>query len=222
MYKQINICFKRFIFCILIVSGILNQSKSIAQTFNVSFPINSTVYSESEILMTVVISGIKCENTAIRCHKGLVSMVEGCKYIYRSKTYGLDTIDVLIRKGNKLIKIGEQLVEVKSRSLPQASIYGLKGGTISKNILLGQQGVSGSFYIAANHWEICTIEKFDIMILRNGKILSNISNVGNNFTEETRSAINETQSGDIILVVGIIGCIDKQGGNLAPLQFTIE
>ena len=98
--------------------------------------------------LTVVIAGVKCENTAIKCHRGLVSMIGSCKYLYRCKNAGIDTIEVLIRKGDKMQRIGEQVFEVKERPLPQANIAGLRGGRIVKGALQAQQGVGGEFYIA--------------------------------------------------------------------------
>lgn len=159
------------------VSCFLFRTNVVAQTFVVSFPINSTVYQGSEIPMTVVIAGVKCENTVVKCRKGLVSMIGNCKYIYRCKTVGIDTVEVLIRKGDKFDRIGEQVFEVRQRPLPQATIAGLKGGKIAKGALQVQQGVGAEFYIVGNHWENCTVESFNLLILRSEKLVLSIISV---------------------------------------------
>lgn len=187
-----------------------------------SFPLGSTVYQESELPLTVAISGFKCDNTVIKCHKGSVSMVGDCKYIYRCKTVGIDTVEVFIRKGYKKHRIGQQVFEVKQRPSPQANVGGLKGGTVAKSALKAQQGVGASFYIAGNHWENCTVESFSFIILRSGKLVSSTRNDGNLFNEETRAALQQVQSGDKVLVTDIKGCLQQGGGDLKTLEFTIE
>ena len=203
-------------------SCFLFRPDAVAQTFVVSFPVGSTVYQGSEIPMTVVIAGVKCEKTVIKCHKGLVSMIGDCKYIYRCKTVGIDTVEVFIHKGGKMDRIGEQVFEVKKRPLPQASLAGAKGGKIAKGALQVQQGIGAEFYIAGNHWESCTIDSFNLLILRNGKLELSTRNKGNLFTEETKAVLQKVQPGDIVLITDIKGCSQQSSGELKSLEFTIE
>jgi hypothetical protein len=89
------------------------QTIAAAQKISISFPIGSTVYKGSEIPLTILVEGVSCNNTVIKCHQGLVSMIGQCKYIYRCKRVGLDTIEVFTRKGQKLQRVGEQVFAVK-------------------------------------------------------------------------------------------------------------
>src|SRR5688572_14657891 len=73
-----------------------------AQKFSVNFPIGSTVYKESQIYLNVIIEGVSCDNTVIKTHQGRVSMVNRCEYLYSCSSSGVDTIEVFIRKRNKL------------------------------------------------------------------------------------------------------------------------
>lgn len=205
-----------FVYCFLF------QTKSISQTFVVSFPTNSAVYEDNELPMTVVIAGVKCENTVVKCHKGWVSMIDDCKYLYRCKTIGIDTVEVLVRKDGKMNRIGEQVFEVRPRPLPRASIAGLGGGKVSKDILRVQQGVGAEFFVAGNHWDKCTIERFSLLVLRNGKLILTTRNEGNLFNEDTKNALEQLQPGDKVLITDIKGCTQQGGGVLESLEFTIE
>lgn len=207
---------------LLFAFSFLAQIESHAQTFSVSFPIGSMVYQNSELPLTVVIEGVKCENTVIKCHIGIVTMVEACTYIYRSKTFGVDTVEVFIRKGDKLHRIGQQEFEIKPRPLPEANISGLKGGVIQKGVLQAQQGVGGQFFVAGNHWESCTIESFTLLVLRNGRLEASIRNEGNLFTNETKVALKQVKPGDKVLVTDIKGCSQFGRGDLKPLEFSIK
>jgi hypothetical protein len=205
-----------FLFCLL------SEKHVFAQSFVVSFPIGSTVYAGSQLPLTVVIAGTKCENTVIKCHKGLVSMTGSCQYLYRCKNVGVDTVEVLIRKGSKMIFVGQQVFEVKPPPLPRASIAGLHGGKIVKGVLQVQQGVGSEFYVAGNHWENCTIESFRLIILRDGELVASNRNDGYLFTNDTKAVLQQVQVGDTVLVTDIKGCAQQGGGTLESLEFKIE
>jgi hypothetical protein len=170
----------------------------------------------------VVIEGVKCENTVINCHNGLVAMVGDCRYIYRNKTIGIDTVDVFIRKGGKLHRIGEQVIEIKPRPLPQVNISGLRGGVIQKGALQVQQGVRAEFYVAGNHWESCKVDRFDFLILRGSSLVVSTRNEGNLFSSDTKAALQQVQPGDKVIITNIKGCLDRGGGDLKTIEFIIE
>lgn len=205
-----------FIFCASF------QTNSFAQSFSVSFPIGSTVYQNNETPLTIVIEGVSCDNTVIKCHQGLVSMIGRCKYIYRCNKIGWDTVKVFVRKGHKLQKLGEQIFEVKERPMPKGDLGGLTGGTIKKGFLLAQQGVGGHWFLGGNHWEACSIESFNFIVFKNDKVIVDIYNKGNFFTEETRVAIQNLEPGDKIIISNIKGCIANAGGNLRAMEFSID
>lgn len=214
---------RQFIIRILVVAfAFLFQKYSNAQTFAVSFPIGNMVCQGSELPLTIVIEGVKCGKTVIKCHKGLLSRVGGCTYVYRCNIIGVDTVEVFIRKGDKLSRIGQQVFEIKPRPKPEATISGLKGGVIKKGALKVQQGVGGYFYISGSHWEPCTIESFTFCILRNARVITSIRNDDNFFNNETKLALQQVLSGDKVLVTDIKGCLQHGGGHLEPLEFTIE
>ena len=195
---------------------------SFAQKFSVSFPIGSTVYQGSQIPMTVLIEGVKCGNTVIKCGQGEISEVDKCVYIYRSVSVGLDSIEVYIRKGQKLQKIGTQKFVVHERPMPEASIGGLKGGTIPKGMLRAQQGVGAYFYVGGNHWEPCKVESFNFIVLRNNKVVLDIYNEGLLFIQEVKTSIQNLAQGDRLLITNIKGCLERDGGLLKSLDFIID
>jgi hypothetical protein len=215
-FGPILLSLRVFVFCILF------QSVASAQKFSISFPIGSIIYQESESLLTVLIEGVSCDNTVIKCHQGLVSMVGRCEYIYRCKRSGLDTVEVFIRKNQHLQRIGQQVFSVKERPLPKASMAGLEGGIIKKGAFLAQQGISGSWFVGGNHWENCTIESFNLLVLQGDKILSNIHNEGNYFTDETKVALKILEHGDKVLISNIKGCPTRGDGKLKTLEFEID
>lgn len=206
----------------LIILGCSFHTMAFSQTFVVSFPVGTPLYQNSQTELTVVIEGVSCRNTAINCHKGLVTMVADCKYIYRCRVTGTDTIEVLIRKGNKMQAIGQQIVEIKPPPLPKAYIGGYSGGKMAKPNLLAQQGVGAQFFVGGNHWESCTILSFDLLIVRNGKAITSNQNEGATFSSDSKNLLQQLQPGDKLLVMNIKGCSEYGDGEFKPLEFSIE
>lgn len=152
----------------------------------------------------------------------MVSMIGPCQYIYRCKTVGLDTIEVFVRNREKKKHIGEQVVVVKERPLPEANIAGLKGGTIIKGDLKVQPGVGAQYYIAGNHWESCIVESFSFIVLRNNKVVMDFHNEGNLFSDKIKAELQNLEHGDKLIIANIKGCSMQGGGNLKSLEFIIE
>jgi hypothetical protein len=183
-----------------------------AQKFSVSFPIGSTVYQESEILLTVLVENNSCSDMIVKCHQGKISYIEQCKYLYRCKNVGLDTIEVFIQKGKEIKRIGQQIFVVKERPHPEATVAGLKGGKIVKGFLKAQQGVGGEFFVGGNHWERCPVESFHFIVLRNNKVVLDLYNTSALFTTDVKAAMDIVEQGDKILFTNIKGCADHGNG----------
>ena len=208
--------FRLLVYCLLFGNVIF------AQKFSVSFPIGNDVYQDSETVLTVLIEGISCDKIAIKCHKGLVSMVGRCQYIYRCKKIGMDTIEVFKQKGEKLQSIGKQIFLVKVRPSPKANLAGLDGGNIEKGSLLAQQGIGGRWFVNDNHWEGCTIDSFNFTVFKNNKLLVDIHNEGAFFLTETKAIIQKLEHNDKVLISNIKGCSGQGGADLKALEFTID
>ena len=190
-----------------------------AQTFGVEFPANSTIYQESEIPVKVVVAGLSCHNTVVKCHKGSVSPAGDCMYLYICSAAG---IDILVRKGNKLSPVGVYIFEVKSLPPVRVTLGGLRGGKISRPALLAQQGLSASFFVSGNHWEECKVDSFSLLLLRNGVNISHMINKGNVFTNETTMALQQVQPGDRLLITDIKACAARSSQAINSLEFIIE
>ena len=195
---------------------------SYAQAFSVNFPIGSNVYQGSDITLTVLIEGTKCQNTWIKSQIGEFSRLGKCQYLYRCKTVGVETIEVYIQKGQKLQKVGEQQFDVKERPIPKAMVAGLSGGIVSKGMLFAQQGVAGTFYVGGSHWEPCQIESFNFIIVTNNSVRVDIYNEGLYFIPEVKKAIETLEKNDRVLITNIKGCIERGGGMLKSLDFVIK
>jgi len=200
-----------------------SSSLTSAQTFTISFPANTKIYERSEIPVTAVIAGTSCPNTVIKSHKGKISLVAACKYVYQSNKPGTDTIDFFIKNGRHLKRIGQQVFDVLERPAPEANLSGINGGTISKGFLLAQQGVSALFFVnGVNHWEFCEIKSFNYIVIRNDSVLLSISNAGSHFSDKVKATMKTMEHGDIILISDIEGCLFQGNKRIKPLEFTID
>lgn len=84
-------------------------------------------------------------------------------------------------------------------------VGGKKGGQITRNEFLAQQGVGGMRYIAEGHWEPIPIDSFCILIVRDTTVIARIKNKGQIFTSEAKAHFSKLAVNDRILIYDVYG-----------------
>lgn len=196
---------------------------SFGQKAVVSFPNSNLIYKLEETPLEAVVAGYSCKNIIIKCPDAKIQAFQPCRYLFTPAKAGELIIDVFVIKRNDTILTGRQKVIIKERPIPEASLAGLKGGTIMKGNLKAQQGIGASFYVAGNHWESCTVTSYHVVILRDTKIIFDHFNNGNIFNSEVVQGFDKLAKGDKVCFLNISGCENQEGnGNLKNLEFVID
>ena len=104
-----------------------------------------------------------------------------------------------------------------------AKVGNIKSRTVQKKIFCAQEGIIAFIKISLSHWEPIVVNSFSVLILRDSSVVFQYKNTGNKFESSLRSAFQNLQSNDSILIYSIdTRLADKKTIFLNPLELKIE
>jgi len=186
-------------FLIIGLSLVCNcQSQEIA--FNL--PRDLHVYRGINNPIHVVVEGIKCENVFLKTSNGRLSKTK-CSYDYAPDSVPNAKIEIYIKQGGKLKRIGVRWVGVQDIPPPVAYVGDLNGGEIKKGFLRAQQGVGAQFQPGLGIDLTYAVLSFMAIIIRDNKIIFSSQNAGNLFSKDIQDAFKDVKNNDKLLITDI-------------------
>lgn len=172
--------------------------------------------------LKAVVEGKPCSSVELHTSNGKVEKgPDPCSFIAYPAEPGRITYTIALKEKNGSREVGRMDFRSKLIPAPKARVAGKNGGTITRNVLVAQEGI------------ICYLDGFDFdarfmvssfttTIVRNGQTLFSQQAAGPRFNDETREAFRKLQAGDEVLFSDIHSkSPDGRIQALDPLEFRI-
>ncbi|HET8572400.1 MAG TPA: GldM family protein [Edaphocola sp.] len=164
---------------------------------------------------------ISCDSLQVKTDNGRITPTgTPCHFTIIPKNFG--GCNVLIRNKNNDSSVMKTYFRTLPLPSPQLLLDNKVSGKIPINELKLQLGVAAEIpdLDLQNSY---IVKSFSMIIIRKDRIVANLNNIGDRFSEEVKLAINDVEKGDKILVWNII--IIKPGQiteKISPTEYIIE
>jgi hypothetical protein len=195
---------------------------SFSQSVAVAADKENILYAGVYNPLTIAVENVPGNLIVVKTSRGTVTRDSGGHYTYKGNEPGEIAIVVYKKEKNKLTELGRSLFRVKILPAPTAFVAGLKGGKISKQVLLTIGGVTA--HLEDSDFEAyARIDSFSIFILYKGDCnYTFFKNTDNRFNQEIIEAFQKLDADDIVFIKNIYTTwVDGIKRELNPLYFTI-
>lgn len=190
----------KLLYCIvwlLIIScHLFSQNESKYHTI-VSATKMNVLYLGIENPVEIMVAGVAADRMNVTITNGTITKKGNYSYTVVPQSVGIVTLNVSVESGGKMIVAGKQEFRVKKVTDPVPTIAGIKGGEISKGVMLAQKGIV--VLIENFDYDVSfVVAEYTISVNRNGFVESLKVN-GGDFTQPVKDLIEKCPAGTKIL-----------------------
>jgi len=169
----------------------------------------------------IAVAGIAADKLNVTINNGTIAKQETGRFIVKPQSAGLLTITVSAEIDGKMVAVGNHDFRVKRVPDPYPAIANMKGGIISKSLLLAQTGLIA--YLENFDFDLSfSVTEYTISATINGYEESRTIK-GAKITEDAKAMIEKLNLGDVVYfsdvkVIGPDGVIR----NMGTIKFKLE
>ena len=195
-----------------------------AQNVVVSLDAVKAFYESVPNPISVVINKCDTKDVSISCDNGNITaeLKESGHYIIADMKTGSATIIISKRRGNKIIEVGRETVQVKALPIPEVRLGGNKiGAFVTRKFLVEQVGLACAV-IDFDYPVYLKVTKFNVTVIRNGITIFNEDNNSNKFNDATLKMFTTVQMNDHVIFSELYYAgASKVERQLEPTKFNI-
>jgi hypothetical protein len=181
----------------------------------------NVAYADIPNPITIAVENYKAAQVIVSTDNGTFVNKGNGHYNYVPVKAGKAIIKIEIKTKSGIKEIGQTIYKIKAFPLPNAGIGWIRGGQISKILLLSQKGIIAQ-YDNFDFDAVLKVSRFKITTMRNGVITFNRNIFSNRFDADVLEAFQTLIAGDYLFVSEIYCTFpDKKERRLEPIEFTI-
>jgi gliding motility-associated GldM-like protein len=159
------------------------------------------LYLGVENTLDIMVEGKKCGSFFVTTDNGKIFR-DGCQYRMVPKQLGMATIFIKQTKGKDTATLKTYKTSVTGLPLPEASIGSQIGGPIKKQELISRAGLIARLYCCGFDAPVKVLS-YKIVAIRKKEVVFVSDNIGNRYSEETKSLLEKLEVGDEVYVTNI-------------------
>lgn len=175
---------------------------STAQHVSIANDRSNMVYIDIPNPLTVTVEHYPCEDIVLKAGHGTLTKKDDHHYELTVNRYKDVTIEVFVKDGRALEKVGEHKFDVGQNHFLVAKIGGKTGGVMPTSLFKAQLGVFAIMEDRARDMKF-KITSFYMIVRRGDKVIFGHHNEGTRFDDIIRDFMSELKKGDKVNVVDI-------------------